>query len=443
MVERLKLAVVGVFEPSMDVLEIDSLLSQTNIKYERLSLLSPNRLALFFDYEDDLTLAMNSTSPLLNIFTEIHRWSEDMTYNTRLIWLECVGLNPICWGMESFKKIGELWGTTLKIDHVMYGAHCITAARVLVLTSNPERIQQTVDIEWEHGACKVWVNEIYEWDGRRIKGNGDNSENDICTAEQENQVEDKDTAAEAFNGPDHGTEHFEKENLVAVENNMTPEQIIHEAHNELNVNITVQNVDNMQLVNENTNILMLEGQHKVSDVQRNRVSETEGLGIPRTLENPESSQEDQEVQNHCEDAKLGRQCDCVSDETQTDIATYRQYVGENVTDDRFDPIATIECSIIPELRQKEMNISTPINGVTSSMGNKTRKTRGRPKRVTCSLPEPLFVPSTPSNSNIESENTWETAKKIGVKARNEKVVMSELRKSKRLMAMMEDNPNLG
>lgn len=93
--------------------------------------------------------------------------------------------------------------------------------------------------------------------------------------------------------------------------------------------------------------------------------------------------------------------------------------------DWFDPIASVECSL-------------PTQTATKSIPQK--KPRGRPKRNACSLPEPLFVPSTPSKSNLEALETWNTAKLLGVTASNEQAVVSELRKSKRLLVLEENDP---
>ncbi|CAO2814154.1 unnamed protein product [Amaranthus hypochondriacus] len=69
-----------------------------------------------------------------------------------------------------------------------------------------------------------------------------------------------------------------------------------------------------------------------------------------------------------------------------------------------------------------------------------KRPRGRPKRIVHSLPEPLFVPSTPSKSNLEALEIWNTAKLLGVKSSNEGAVISALRKSKRVLVLEEKIP---
>lgn len=112
---------------------------------------------------------------------------------------------------------------------------------------------------------------------------------------------------------------------------------------------------------------------------------------------------------------------------------------------RFDPITSIECCINPT------ELIPPVSKDSLCLGNesgsstvfKSKRPRGRPKRVVCSLPEPLLVPSTPSKSIIEAQETWNIAKSLGIKAVDERATLSELRKSKRLLVMEENNPVLG
>ncbi|CAO2837849.1 unnamed protein product [Amaranthus hypochondriacus] len=79
----------------------------------------------------------------------------------------------------------------------------------------------------------------------------------------------------------------------------------------------------------------------------------------------------------------------------------------------------------------------------SSRGAKTKKPRGRPKKFALSLPDPIFVPSTPSKSCGEAIETWNLAKSLGIKADDDGAVLSALRKSKRLLTMEARNPVLG
>lgn len=96
--------------------------------------------------------------------------------------------------------------------------------------------------------------------------------------------------------------------------------------------------------------------------------------------------------------------------------------------DNFDPMLEIECRVVPSLQCGSVQYST------------RKKVKGRPRKVTCSLPIPLFVPSTQSSSVREAEETWRAAKSSGINARNEGEVIAELRKSKRIMGLEAENP---
>lgn len=94
----------------------------------------------------------------------------------------------------------------------------------------------------------------------------------------------------------------------------------------------------------------------------------------------------------------------------------------------FDPMVEVEFRVAPCLQ------------ILSAQATSKRKPRGRPKKAACSLPVPLYVPSTPSKSLMEAKETWNIAKSLGVRALNEGEVIAELRKSKRIMALEEDDP---
>lgn len=99
--------------------------------------------------------------------------------------------------------------------------------------------------------------------------------------------------------------------------------------------------------------------------------------------------------------------------------------------ENFDPMMEVESRVVPRLK------------CLSEHTTSKRKPRGRPKKFACSLLIPLFVPSTPSTSLKEAKDTWNIAKSIGISALNEGEVIAELRKSKRIMALEEDDPVVG
>lgn len=99
--------------------------------------------------------------------------------------------------------------------------------------------------------------------------------------------------------------------------------------------------------------------------------------------------------------------------------------------DWFDPISSIE-----------LISSQPLISITlgSNENNSQRRPRGRPKRNANSLPEPLYIQSTPSPRQQEAVKTWNSGKTVGVRSRKEKEVISQLRKSRRLMLLEDGRP---
>ena len=78
-------------------------------------------------------------------------------------------------------------------------------------------------------------------------------------------------------------------------------------------------------------------------------------------------------------------------------------------------------------------VDTPKTFVSSS-----KKPRGRPKKrvkVTASPKSCKQPPSSAQNSCLEALNTWNLAKQIGISSTEESLVLSGLRKSRRLMIM--------
>ncbi|CAO2817971.1 unnamed protein product [Amaranthus hypochondriacus] len=80
------------------------------------------------------------------------------------------------------------------------------------------------------------------------------------------------------------------------------------------------------------------------------------------------------------------------------------------------------------------------DGVLGSTSIKTQKRpRGRPKQNANPIHEPMSIQSTPSQRLQEAVETWNCAKALGVRSTYEKDVISQLRKSKRLLILEDGN----
>ncbi|CAO2817717.1 unnamed protein product [Amaranthus hypochondriacus] len=163
LVSKLNLAAVVEFDQSMDFSVAASMLTGTDIPFVCISALSPSKMALFFENESSLLVALEENATLRKLFTRIRRWSDMECCLERRVWLECVGLNPKCWSMENIKKIGDIWGKTI--------FHSLTSAKVLVQTKIKHKIETTVQFVWESGSGEVLVKEVQEcecWGKRSI-----------------------------------------------------------------------------------------------------------------------------------------------------------------------------------------------------------------------------------------------------------------------------------
>ena len=136
---------------------------KTNIK--GILFLSPTKLLLVFENENDAMNAVNTDCPLWNVFDDIRLWSEGEYFDDRLIWIECVGLHPLCWSKDNLKLIGEKWGQVMHIENKVQGVDSVTSARICLRTKAQNRIDNRIKLFSEHCSCDVWVKELYGYRG--------------------------------------------------------------------------------------------------------------------------------------------------------------------------------------------------------------------------------------------------------------------------------------
>ncbi|CAO2832752.1 unnamed protein product [Amaranthus hypochondriacus] len=426
------------------------------------------------------------------MFQTVRIWSDDECFNERVVWLECHGIHPKCWSEGNLKLIGSLWGKTLRVEHIRYGSKSLTSARILIRTSTLKNIDECVKIRWESGSCDLWVKEMVGYDGK-MEGSltqESSGEEDPCNCfevEEKvlgNNVNHDKTEEWNIHG---GTRHFEnvREGEAAV--NTVPG--VHENNSVENMNVCIHD-DSFAAVDDGLVNVSMEAQKSASTNQEGLTqrinsedlgtdAEEEGLirvgsflgstqrenldddrycfgdnnttiesrGVEKSFdrrnEGPFNSIESGETEQQYVDNET--KLDFVENgnkqlflEDQLVLAlTDTVCVGE-----KFDPIATIE---FPASLQSSGNIhesgrSLPTPGTNLRQNSVPQKRpRGRPKRTVHSLPEPLCVPSTPTNCNQEAIETWNTAKLLGIKTNDEVTVLSALRKSKRLLILEGNN----
>ncbi|CAO2817424.1 unnamed protein product [Amaranthus hypochondriacus] len=425
--ERMKVAAIIEVEKESDMEPAVETIKGMNIYAVDLSHLSPFKFVVFFEDESKLLEALKETSPLAMAFPNVRRWTEKEKFLERCVWLECRGLDPRCWSYGNLKMIGRSWGTVLEIENVFNGMNSITAARMLIKTDSLNKIQGSVEVEWKNGSCVVWVNEIIR-DEYMVKHGP--------TCEDEEQ-------GDSVSNSDASDEDVEIQNLIHNDNGEKE----HNDNGDMEMDINGDKEDS-------------EGERR--NQERNETHEETLLDVVQTVNVllEKNSGQNGELQNQGFETN---ECNCGSSTFEVTTAikdtndhcmrsvnvihenfaqqeTLRQEVGDDQTwvdrlnknvvgqpsSDWFDPISSIEC-ILP------LPITVEARKETISQ----KKRRGRPQRMAQSLPEPLYVPSTPPNSNMEARETWNTVKLIGVKSRNEQAVVSAIRRSKRLLVMEE------
>ncbi|CAO2824985.1 unnamed protein product [Amaranthus hypochondriacus] len=485
MTDRMERAAVVEVKKAEDMESTVARLNDMDIPLAGISALTSTKIALFFDDDSDLLGAMENSSPLRSLFPEVRKWSEKENYLVREVWIECRALDPRCWSHENLLKIGRLWGDVLRVDHGCNGLNSITSARMLISTAYPNKIEKKVNIEWELGTFTVWVNECHVCNCMEIMENVSESD---CQEDQERQSlmdGSKGAAVEQLVGVRITPTGVLTENRPLIDT--TDQQVCQQEAAVLKARMSDKRLMGTENTLEQCRQIVLNAQgdgiestmmgrqvldqifvgdtlnEGLNGVEEGELGTHDNISIPQNSPYINHQMGTVEIENNDEENLFFDGLHIFNEENNCETApTHVVEVPEHtklrplevlmIRQDecnetvnslsRLDPMLTIESSIGTGQLLVNNNSNNLGKRIMSSMEHRAKKPRGRPKRVACSLPVPLFVPSTPSNSDFEAQKTWDTAKALGITARNEKAVLSHLRKSKRLLAMEESNPLL-
>ncbi|CAO2840861.1 unnamed protein product [Amaranthus hypochondriacus] len=381
--EHLQKAVVVEVGTRYELREAAEMVDNMELPTASLSAISPNELILFFDCEEDIEDAINGDSPLRVFGDNIHRWEEKEFHKERIVWVECTGIHPKWWSYENTVKLGQLWGQVLKVEEEVHGVNSLTAARLLLKTKIKRKFDEEVRVEWGSNCGTVYVKELPSC--RCMVGMGSRRsayEDDDSDDEHERNVELVDAGGEK----------------VDVQNQMEA----------LGVVVRDEERAVAELGEDNRyegGTMVVQGQEMESGSSLNQSTVNINSSVDEWLVGPLS-------------------CPI-----------------EPLEDYWFDPIATLECPL--SLEAAETNARKEGGSkVSMAMVGKTpqsKRPRGRPKRSACSLPDPLSVPSTPPSCSMEALETWKTATMIDVTTHDEKEIVEELRRSKRVQVMEGSN----
>ncbi|KAI8527296.1 hypothetical protein RHMOL_Rhmol12G0064100 [Rhododendron molle] len=92
-------------------------------------------------------------------FSEVKPWEGQATCIERFVWLCCYGFPLNGWSNNSFKAIGELWGTFICTDESTLRLTSFAMAKVLVATSVFDEIDEWINIQIEGKNYRVKVME--------------------------------------------------------------------------------------------------------------------------------------------------------------------------------------------------------------------------------------------------------------------------------------------
>ena len=157
----LQMAIIAENTEVVQLQQIRDDVADSKVNETGLFSLSPTKILITFSCEIDARNAVNMDSPLWEVFDDITMWSEGEFFDDRLVWIDCIGIHPLCYSKENLKKIGELWGPIIHIDSKVQGVERITGARILIRTKSQNKIDHRIKLFYDHGSCDVWVKEHY------------------------------------------------------------------------------------------------------------------------------------------------------------------------------------------------------------------------------------------------------------------------------------------
>ena len=157
----LQLAIIAENTEVLHLPQTRARIAASKVKETGIFSLSPTKLLITFCCEIDAKNAVNMDSPLWNVFDDIRMWLEGEFFDDRLVWIDCIGIHPLCISKENLKIIGELLGPIIHIDSKVQGVERITGARILIRTKSQNKIDNRIRILYDHGSCDVWVKEHY------------------------------------------------------------------------------------------------------------------------------------------------------------------------------------------------------------------------------------------------------------------------------------------
>ncbi|KAH7866962.1 hypothetical protein Vadar_027199 [Vaccinium darrowii] len=109
-----------------------------------------------------LTYAEIVQEALLHLnFKENVQALEWRTSESRLVWLKCRGMPLNTWALSTLKKIGDLWGNFVTLDHETLSESSYDVGRMMIVTESKTKIDEWINIvvRGKNYKLKIWEEE--------------------------------------------------------------------------------------------------------------------------------------------------------------------------------------------------------------------------------------------------------------------------------------------
>ncbi|XP_039061946.1 uncharacterized protein LOC120206325 [Hibiscus syriacus] len=97
---------------------------------------------------------------LLEVFVEVHPWTESYRASERVTWIKLIGVPLHCWNHNTFKRLAEHWGEYLAMGENAFQDLGCEEISILIATSRNVLIDDMVDLEAGRDVFKIRIVEL-------------------------------------------------------------------------------------------------------------------------------------------------------------------------------------------------------------------------------------------------------------------------------------------
>lgn len=155
-------------------------------------------MIITFQSKEDRVLALNN-SDVTSWFKSIRPWNGEVAGKSRLVWLKCRGMPLTAWSIQTFRRIGEIWGDFIILDEETMKEESFDVGRLLIATDRAQRIDECINISvrGKNHRVNVWEEDCEDFLDEKVmrdwvsKHNPDNLIQSKPTESVQNTLNDK------------------------------------------------------------------------------------------------------------------------------------------------------------------------------------------------------------------------------------------------------------